>query len=102
MKKLKVNFLLIAALAIGAITMSFKMVENPSASQETQYWFEMDAAGTTPLVGPVDDIDEICPTQDVLPNCARLYNESQTTGTGSSRTVITGQIDHEQDFRTKE
>lgn len=93
---------MVAALAIAAVTMSFKMVEKSSATLENQYWFEMNAAGTTPLPGPLDDIDEICPTKAATPNCARLYNESQTTGSGSSRTVISGQVNNQVDFRTKQ
>lgn len=102
MKKLKMNLVLVAALTIGAVTMSFKMADTPSATVGTKYWFKMDAAGTTPLQGPINNVDALCPDQLEKPDCARLYDESQTSGTGSSRTVITGEIDHQEDFRSKE
>lgn len=93
---------MVAAVAIAAVTMSFKMAEKPSATVGTKYWFQMNAAGTTPLQGPISNVDALCPDQLEQPDCARLYDESQTTGTGSSRTVIAGQINNYEDFRSKE
>ncbi|WP_185210797.1 hypothetical protein [Sphingobacterium mizutaii] len=102
MKQLKVNLLMITALAIGAVTMSFKMFDKPSSTVAAKYWFQMNAAGTTPLQGPITNVDDLCPNQLEQPDCARLYDETQTTGTGSSRTVKPAEINNHEDFRSKE
>lgn len=102
MKNLKMNLFAIIALVIAGVTMSFKMADKSSDIVANQYWFEMNAAGTTPLPGPLEDVDEVCPSKATTPNCARLYNESQTTGSGSSRTVISSQINNQVDHRTRQ
>lgn len=101
MKKLKTNLLLIIAMVIGATTMAFELSDNRSPETANQYWFAMDAQGTTPL-HPLDDVDEECPIKGLKADCARLYEESQTTGSGSTRTVIPAQINNHVDFRTRQ
>ncbi|KGE12679.1 hypothetical protein [Sphingobacterium deserti] len=99
----KIKKLVAAGAALAIIGFSaFAMSNNDKEAIQEQYWFEMNAAGTTPVPGPVDPADLPCEQQLTTPNCARLYNASQTTGTGSSRAVITSQINNHVSFRTRE
>lgn len=75
MKKLKVNLMMVLALVIGAIAMSFKVV-NLNAESDT-VWFEMNAAGTQVTSTQIENPDELCHNQDE-PNCAREYLLSDT------------------------
>lgn len=99
---IKKNILAIVAVATITGFSAFKLAEHKdSEATQSQFWFAMDAAGTTPLPGPLSNVDELCPEQAEEPNCARLYNANQTTGSGNSRTVIPSEIDNEVDHRTR-
>lgn len=61
----------------------------PKQSAELIYWFHVDSNGNpTSVIGT--DPSLVCPDMEG-DLCARAYNESQTTGTGSSRVVISGE-----------
>ncbi|MBL1411227.1 hypothetical protein [Sphingobacterium faecale] len=95
----------IFAVALTATLTGFGMyaiADGLKSDVQAEYWFLMDAAGTTPLPGEVNEIDLPCPDDNEIPDCARKYLDSQTTGTGASRTVITSEIGNHKDFRTRE
>ena len=100
MKKFfKKNAMILVALGIASGTlMSFNILEK-SAILEDQYWFEMDASGNI----PTDEIPSpslLC-KKEVLKNCARQYNESQTELIGDERHVLPEEIDSPVDWRTR-
>lgn len=71
-----------------------------NAKTETVYWFNVNGSGApTTVIGT--DPSMVCPepSGDL---CAKAYDESQTSGSGSSRTVIPAQIPNYQDEAFKE
>ncbi len=76
--------------------------ESEIPAQENQYWFNMNSAGNTPLPGEVAQNNLPCAEKNEVADCARRYSESQTTGSGASRTVIPSQINNHNDYRSRE
>lgn len=99
MKKLKLNLFMVVAVAIAAVTMSFKMAEKSHLQDE--HWFLMNSAGTALTNTQVDDPDALCPTA-LTPNCARAYDISQTEpAPGGGIRVKSSEIANYSDFRGK-
>ena len=90
------------AIIMIVVSSAFTMAKNNSGSRlETTYWFLMDASGTNVTTAQVTDPSTLCPNQ-ILPDCARKYNESQTEVVSGIRQVKSGEVDSEIDFRSKE
>ncbi|WP_140938677.1 hypothetical protein [Sphingobacterium lumbrici] len=77
-------------IALGIASASYLMMSfgiNPEKADD-QFWFEVNSSNQPTQVleeGP----DPECETLEE-PDCAKLYNEEDTEGTGSNRTVIPG------------
>ncbi|MGV8092837.1 MAG: hypothetical protein AB2L24_13350 [Mangrovibacterium sp.] len=93
---------IIAVIAVVMVVIASAFMTGKSNSmQETTYWFLMDEAGTSVTTTQIEDPDELCPDKLEDPDCARLYNESQTEIVLGIRTVKTSEIGSYQDFRSK-
>jgi hypothetical protein len=74
--------------------------KKPAPKVENTYWFLMDASGTHVTNTQVSDPSTLCPKR-ISPDCARLYNESQTEIAGGVRQVKASQANAQIDFRSK-
>ncbi|TDQ81698.1 hypothetical protein [Sphingobacterium yanglingense] len=99
---IKKNFFAVALTATLTGFGMYAIANGLKSDVQAEYWFLMDATGTTPLTGEVNEVDLPCPDNNAEPNCARKYLASQTTGSGASRTVIPSEINKHKDFRTRE
>lgn len=98
-KKLFAAVAAVAIIGFSAFTIASEKTE--SYTVQTSYWFAMDESGEVPLSGPISNVNTLCPTTGAEPDCARQYSASQTTGTGSARSVLPAEIDNHQSFRSR-
>lgn len=102
MKQHKFFFALMALVLATGVLYAFNRPAKKETKPvvETVYWFHVNGSGApTTVIGT--DPSMVCPepSGDL---CAKAYDESQTTGSGSERTVIPAQIPNYQDEAFKE
>lgn len=88
MKQHKLLFAVLAMVFAVGLLFAFQQPapKEVKAKSSTIYWFNVDANGNpTTVIGT--DPSMVCPEPDGE-LCAKSYDESQTTGSGSARTVL--------------
>ncbi|HLP37722.1 DUF6520 family protein [Lacibacter sp.] len=102
MKQHKLLFAVLAMIFATGVLYAFNKPaqKEVKAKTNTIYWFNVDANGDpTTVIGT--DPSMVCPepSGDL---CAKAYDESQTTGSGSARTVLELEEENFQDEAFKE
>lgn len=102
MKQHKFFFTVLALVLTTGILFAFQQPVKKDTKPKTQtvYWFNVNGSGApTTVIGT--DPSMVCP-EPAGDLCAKAYNESQTTGSGSERTVIPAQVPNQQGVAYKE
>ncbi len=102
MKQHKLLFTVLAVVVAAGLLFAFKKPapKEVKSKTDTIYWFNVDGNGDpTTVIGT--DPSMVCPDAEGE-LCARAYDESQTTGSGSQRTVLELEEDNYQDEAFKE